>query len=216
MCSIHDQFQKANDRKHNCLGCNFAECTSWIHNELFDAVTESGDLDPAFYFDYLMKLYLFVERAYIVFDLVQLPLEYRSRHFGVFQRVHKWANFIKHPKSFLLVHHPQYFLEDESDAEVPFDSANFGVVIDQEFVSKYYSGSEKNSELFRLLTNKTDVAVVFPNVEQLTYDFVEALQKFIELIRDNAVYREILDAKSTYEHYFESNANASPSPPAPP
>lgn len=215
MCSIHDQFQTANDRKHNCLGCNFAESTSWIHNELHNAVSEYGELEPEFYVDYLMKLYLFVERAYIVFDLVQLPVEYRSRHFGIFQKIHKWANFIKHPKSFLLVHHAQYFLEDDSGAEILFDREKFGVVIDQEFVSKYYSGSERNAELFRLLTNKTNVAVLFPNVEELTHDFIAGIHKFIELIRDNAVYREILDARSTYENYFESTSTASPSPPAP-
>ena len=125
---------------HNCLGCNFADCTGWIHNHLHTALTTDDSSLQEFYTHYLLKLYLFVERAYVIFEIVGLPQEYRGRHFDVFKRVHKWANFIKHPKSFLLVHHAQYFMDGDTAVDEPFERTKFAVVIDQAFVSEYYAG----------------------------------------------------------------------------
>ena len=209
MCSIHDAFGGLEGSDHNCLGCNFADATSWIHNCLVNAASTPMISFQEFYFEYLLKLYLLVERVYVVFEIINLPPEYRGRHFTPFQRVHKWANFIKHPKSFLLVHHPKIFMQDDEDAEKDgdrFDSTKFGVIIDQQFVEEYYSGAEKNGKLFRLLTNKTDVAVLFPNIISLTTDFCESIHKFTGLFKENAVYRELLNSRSTYEDYFNRPA----------
>jgi hypothetical protein len=203
MCDIHKEFGGLDGTKHNCLGCNFADGTSWIYNCLHTALTSESDSLEEFYFDYLLKLYLLVERVYVVFEIIGLPLEYRCRHFQVFQRVHKWANFIKHPKSFLLVHHPKSFMDGDKDAEQPFDRTKFGVVIDQEFVLEHYAGPDNNAKLHKLLTNKTDVAVLFPNIVTLTTEFCAAIHEFIDLIRNNAVYREVLNSRTTYDDYFE-------------
>lgn len=209
MCAIHQLFGGNDGPHHNCLGCNFADATSWIHNFLQSSLSSPQASVQEFYFDYLIKLYLFVERSYIVFDIVNLPVEYRSRHFSIFQKVHKWANFIKHPKSFLLVHHPRYFMEDDVMADEEFDRSAFGVIIDQEFVLEYYAGPDNNSKLHKLLTNKNDVAVLFPNVVELTVDFCSGLHKFVDVIRDNDVYREILNSRATFDNYFEKPAGRS-------
>ena len=205
MCSIHDVFGGFEGGHHNCLGCNFADATSWIQNFLATAVENGSESRQEFFFDYLLKLYLLVERFYIVFEIIGLPLEYRCRHFSTFQHVHKWANFIKHPKSFLLVHHPQYFMENEKHPDVPFISSEFGVIIDQGFVDNYYSGPEKNSKLHQLLTNKKDIAVVFPNVVDVTTEFCSCIHKFIDVIRNNEVYREVLKSRTTYDNFFEED-----------
>jgi hypothetical protein len=196
VCRLHEAFGTIDTGSHNCLGCNFADVTNWICNHLkrFDQHT---DVAEAMSF-YLLKLYLFVERAYEIFEIIQLSLQYRGRHFGVFRDVHKWANFLKHPKGFLLVHHPFHFFEGMPD----FDRAKHSVVVDQDFVNEYYSGADKNTKLYRQLENQREIAVLYPDPFRLTERFCAAIHKFVEVIRDNAVYREILASRTTYENYF--------------
>lgn len=196
MCSLHEYFDCVKKDRHNCLGCNLADATNWIYNYLarFDKFEEVSE-DYTFY---LLRLYLLVERVNVVFDIVSLPLEYRIRHFGVFQDVHKWANFIKHPKAFFLVHHPRYAF----DGMDGFDSSKYSVIIDQAFVSEFYAGPDHNKKLWDRLCNQTSVAVIYPDPVALTERFCKALQDSIAVIRDNKVYREILNSRTTFEHYF--------------
>jgi len=196
MCSLHDLFDDTSGGDHNCLGCNFAEATTWIQKYLSRASTLT-EIDEAYTF-YLMRLYLFVERVYVIFKIIQLPEEYKVRHFGVFRDIHKWANFTKHPNSFILVHHPTYTYN--GDASV--DRTNFSLVIDQQFVNDHFSSPTHDKKLWDALQNKTNVAVMFPNPETLTRDFCTAAKKFIGVVRDNSVFREILASRSTYENYY--------------
>lgn len=181
---------------HNCLGCNFADTTIWIQKYLSRAATLDST-DEAYTF-YLMRLYLFVERVYVIFEIIKLPDEYRGRHFGIFKDVHKWANFTKHPNSFILVHHPAYTY----DGDPHFDRTLYSLVIDQAFVNEHYSSPTHNKKLWDALQNKKDVAVLFPNPQVLTRAFCAAAKKFISVVRDNAVFREILASRSTYENYY--------------
>ena len=196
MCSLHESFNSLDGDRHNCLGCNLADATSWIHNYL-GRFHEFTDVSEDYTF-YLLRLYLLVERVYVVFDVISLPLEYRMRHFAVLQDVHKWANFIKHPKAFFLAHHPQYAFEGMAD----FDPAKYSLVIDQAFVNEFYSGPDHNKKLWDKLCNQTNIAVAYPHPVALTERYCEALHHFIAVIRENKVYREILNVRTTYEHYF--------------
>jgi hypothetical protein len=198
MCKLHEPFESLVQNRHNCLGCNFANSTGQIRDfftrEIHDPRSDVNDVMT----DLIMKLYLLIERIYFIFDIIKLPDEYRFRHFQIFQDIHKWANFIKHPKAFLLVHHPQFFLVDSGD----YDASKFEVSIDQPFVNKFYSGPDNNKSLFDRLKNKTKVAVLYPDPEVLIDDFCKAADKFIKLIQNNEVYVEILSSRTTYETYF--------------
>jgi hypothetical protein len=205
MCSIHDAFGGLDETPHhNCLGCTFADTTGWIYSSLDRMRTVEWISLDELYFDYLLKLYLVAERMNVVFDIINLPEEYKGRHFSVLQNVTKWANFIKHPKFFLLVHHPSFFMESdpEPDELKPFDPKRFTTVVDQKFVKDYYSGDAKNAKLEQLVKNKADVAVIFPNLVELTADFCRCIHKFVGVIRDNEVYREVLHSRATFENYF--------------
>lgn len=143
---------------------------------------------------YLIRLYLLVERLYIVFDIIELAEEYRHRHFSVVRDVHKWANFIKHPGPFLLVHHPDYFMAHDPG----FQKQKFDVVIDQEFVNKHYGGpGQKRKKLWDALTNKRNVAVLFPSPIDLTNQFCGAIEHFLEMINTNAVFRSRFHSRTT-------------------
>lgn len=195
-CRLHSAFQQGED-DHNCLGCNFEQATRWIFMQLGlcqVANEKIADLMPS----YLLSLYLFVERAFEIFEIINLPEEYRRRHFEAFRDIHKWANFIKHPKAFLTVHHPVYFFEGDPE----YKKTDFNITIDQAFVNKYYSGAKKNHELYSTLKNQTGVAILFPHPTELMRRFCEAGEAFFGVLRDNPVYREVLASRTTYEDYY--------------
>ncbi|WP_020394807.1 hypothetical protein [Thiolinea disciformis] len=197
VCELHFYLEANNENAHNCLGCNLASELIKIRNYL-SRVDETYDVEE-FFSDYLIKCYLLVARIEDnIFKLLNLPEGYKSKNFLVFRNIRKWANFIKHPNAFTFVHHPEFIYVNQLDV----DLSNFNLIIDQEFVNRHYSSSAPNKELWRALQNQKDIAVLFPEPEELTRKFCEAVKKFIEVIRDNAVYREVLMEYSTYENFY--------------
>lgn len=167
-CKIHEAFGGMNGEHHNCLGCNFADSTNLISRYL-EKNEELTDIQQDFTV-YILLLYLLVERIEIVFDIIQLPDTYREKHFKAFQQVRKWANFIKHPKSFILTHHPTYDFENSGT----INEQTFTETINEQFVTHFYRHTDQtdqkkaNKELYNRLRNKKDVLVVFPDIAKLT------------------------------------------------
>lgn len=142
-----------------------------------------------------------------MFDIIQLLDTYREKYFKVFQQIRKWANFIKHPKSFILTHHPEY---DFENSETRHDR-QFSETINEQFVTEFYKGysdsanqKKQNKELYRRLRNKKDALVLFPDIAKLTNKLCYSYNKFIELILTNDVYKEILNDETTISTYFEN------------
>ncbi|MBK6700156.1 MAG: hypothetical protein IPG55_09710 [Saprospiraceae bacterium] len=203
-CKIHDAFGGMEGEHHNCLGCNFADCTNLISRYLKNN-EELTDIQQDFTV-YLLLLYLLVERVEIVFDIIQLPETYREKHFKVFQQIRKWANFIKHPKSFILTHHPEY---DFENSRIIHDR-EFSETINEIFVTQFYKGftdpveqQKHNKDLYLRLRNKKNVLVLFPDIAILTNKLCYSYNKFVELILSNEVYKEILNDETTISAYFE-------------
>jgi hypothetical protein len=199
-CEIHDYFD--NENNHNCLGCNLAEIESQYISFLkqykrFHSENESFTL-------YILLSYLLVERIEQVMKLMELPESYRLEKFKTLITIRRWANFIKHPKSFMLVHHPSFIHENDPEIEL----IKVGkIIIDLEFIKTYYGGGSKNDNLYKILENKTNVLVVLPNIEMLTKEFCLETRDFINLIRDNSVFRHILNQKSTIENFYSREEN---------
>lgn len=118
--------------------------------------------------------------------------------------IKQWANFIKHPKAFMLVHHPTFIFEG---FKIPAESWKFKksddyeIKIDSDFVKEYYSGGDKNKKLYDKLIKKEDVLVVLPNPVKLMTEFCNAQKYFVELICGNQVFRDLLSEKAT--KYYE-------------
>jgi len=199
MCSIHDSFHKPDDKAHNCIGCNFANYTQLLHSSLQTYAEVSYPLEA--FTAAILYSYLLVERFEEIFKIIKLPEGYRQKNFQIFGTIKRWTNFLKHPKAFILVHHPEYYFMDEVTIEP--DDKNKSIIIDQEFIDTYYSGDANNSKLYSILTNKKDVFVVFPNLTDLITEFCVAQKKFIDIISKNEVFREILDGQTTLKDYFE-------------
>jgi hypothetical protein len=200
MCQIHDVFNTDNKKLHNCLGCNLADYTQLLHTAL-----QIGVYSHPFeaFLNTTLYCYLLIERQEEIFKIIKLPESYRLKHFQIFGAIKRWSNFFKHPKAFILVHHPKYYFEEEVTLTEADKKIN--VIIDQQFIDTYYCGDQENNNLYKLLNNKKNVYVIMPNLPDLMQRFCQSQKKFLDIISNNEVFKEILDERSTLEDYFENN-----------
>lgn len=202
-CKIHDAFGGLGKEHHNCLGCNFTESVDLILEYLRNH--EKLDHTQQHFSIYIMSLYLLVERIDMILGIIQLPDSYKEKHFKVFQKIRKWSNFIKHPKSFILTHHPTYDFSGSGTVH----SNTFSITIDD---NTYYKGAKgedqkkMNNELYIKLKNKKNVLVLYPDIAILTKDLCFAFRKFVDMIINNEIFIEILNDETTIANYFENEA----------
>ncbi len=203
MCELHDIFAGPESRNHNCLGCNFDELVDQILKFLFVCQNTSGYFTTQQAFSiYVLLINVVWERMGDVFDIISLPKDYRVRYFGAFIAARRWANFFKHPKAFAwMVHHPEYTYEN-SPHSVSFVSDPSYKKVNDDFVKKYYAAENSKGLTAEFAGHENKVVVVLPDIETLTSDICSCLEKFVEIVSQNKVYREILDEKSTLVNYF--------------
>ncbi len=198
MCQLHEAFGTYDTSHHNCLGCNFADSTWLIYNFL-----RTYDLQETIQYAYstlLILAYLLVERIDTFFNIIELNKTYRNQHFKILMEVRRWANFLKHPKAFLLTHHPTFsFYSSPKNKEL---RKNANVVIDRAFIDKYYVNDEKNKELYKELENKENILVVFPDAVWLIQRLCEAMHNCVAVICDNPVYRSAVEDRTTFYDYW--------------
>ena len=96
MCSIHGSFKEG----HNCVACNLNVNSELIIKFLLQ-YKAFRDVNLTFT-NFILLLYLLVERYNEFFNLLTLQESYRIRYFQVFQEIKWWANFLKHPKGLIL------------------------------------------------------------------------------------------------------------------
>lgn len=193
-CSIHDHFPEG----HNCVGCNLNENNERIENFLlgYKLFYDINSTYPA----YIMLLYMQAEYFFEYFKILQIPDNYLLKNFQILYTIKRWANFLKHPKTFLLCHHSKWNYDVVGSDLSPYKDKP---IINSEFVNKYYAGDKNNKELFKILYKQEDLLVLFPNPKELTERFCEAQKKFKELIVENRLVRDILNDNATIKEHFE-------------
>jgi hypothetical protein len=199
MCSINEAFEGLHENGHNCLGCNLQD-----HVDLIKSFLETGanyKYREHFFVVYSMLLYLLSERVLEIMKIIGLPESYREAEFKILKEIKLWANFHKHPKAFILTHHPEYFFEEEFDQKHHSGKK----IIDGKFIKKYYSGEDKNKyrNLVSELKNNDQVVVVLPGLVRITAELCTAFEIFITTIKENPAYSEILNDLTTLEDYFD-------------
>jgi hypothetical protein len=135
-------------------------------------------------------------------SIIDLNSAYRAEHFKVLSEIRRWANFIKHPKAFILTHHPVFTFDKSPKNTELFKHCK--VKIDRSFLDKYFTEEheKKEKQLFEELENKDDVLVVLPNAIDLTQRFCTAIAEFIGIITENKVYRDVIRKRSTFFDYW--------------
>lgn len=206
VCKIHDAFVGDSGKDHNCIGCNIADSTNLISKYL-RSNHQYYDLHLDFTV-YLMLLYLLVERMDRILWMLEYDETKKRTLFVTLQPIRKWANFLKHPKSFILTHHPVYDFVNSGVSH----RTTFSVIIDTPFVFRYYSGMELNDELYKILKNKRDVMVMLPNLHDLTRDICQDFKTFVDLIINTPANLARLNDEATIAEYLRIEASISPSP----
>ena len=183
---LNEIFKEQNNSEQVCSICPNIEEDSIIHN--FET--------------YFMILNIVVERIdFLVKELLKIPDNYKkeimfsNKEFDVFTQIKRWTNFVKHPKFFILTHHPKYYINSDINTfECLEDNC---IKIDNEFVNTYYQKGDKNdntyNELKEKIGNKKNIAVIFPDFEIITRDFCYTYKQFIKIILQNDVYKYTLN-----------------------
>lgn len=199
-CSLHDIL--ADDESHNCLACNMADYT-WGVYQTVQAYALLGEqasadeyiLDQHVVFSIFNWLHVMVEALLEIEKILNISLIVRADEFRTCTRIIKWTNFFKHPKAMIFVHHPNYVFSKAPEGTE--------IVIDEEFVFKFYTNKNTNDELKRLLANKPGekVFVELPDLFKLIEEFSVEINEMIELINCGP-YKRLLSKKSTIQNYY--------------
>jgi hypothetical protein len=197
ICYLHDITKNENNTNHNCLACNFAETVislkiiaqSLVHIQEHDSITAKQT--------YIIWMYLLFERMEEIFKLISLPMEYKTTRFPTGRLIKNWANFLKHPKAFLLTHHASY--ED-------VDIDNSAIKINDEFILKYYNGDKHNASLYQTISNNTNIRVIMPDINKLTIGLGGELKLLKNIISENPIYQSVLRDKTVLENYFSDDS----------
>lgn len=189
------------EEDHNCIGCNLNDSalliyTQLLNFDLFISIRHNFTM-------YIMTLYLMVERVDTLLNIISINETYKKDKFKTLIKIRKWANFIKHPKAFLLVHHPEYTFEGSSKNSELRKYANQTIDYNR-FILPYYSNDDKNKELYEKLENKEKILVAFPNPIRLMEEFCKELKLFKRLIKKNEVFRDVLNRRSTFLGFWEN------------
>lgn len=197
---------------HNALGNNMDDSVEDVvaYLDSYSGENENIRRDIT---DYLLKLYLVIERVYEVMNIMgltkghhpkdgQIPLDYKQATDGMkaMREIKQWANFIKHPNAFLWCHEPEYFCESLGNASPEYENS---FIVNQDTVNKYYKlDQKKHRELYGMIANKDMVCVIFPEIGLLTERFCQGVKDFCDTAT-SPLYKSILKDRSTYENYFE-------------
>ncbi|MBX2952304.1 MAG: hypothetical protein KF870_07350 [Leadbetterella sp.] len=204
-CWLHFWDEEGNSRNHNCIACNLADQTSMIRDFL-SSYEHIEEIEYGF-LQYVLLLYLLDERLRFIYSAV-FPGEDNKLKFKkenpIFDEIRVWANFFKHPKAFLFTHHPRY--SEARTFRTTEDKTEFQVIMDFDFVKKYYHKSSKKDQLEELagiLANKRNIVVVIPNLVNFTNRVCESINSIIVTLTYSKEIIERLDSFSAISYYFD-------------
>lgn len=210
------------DTSHVCIACNLANDTDRLLNYLYtlEILNKNCGCNEEHIIHnfeiYFMILNLIIERVKFVEKILKIIDDKQIENKfifdngdNIFQKIRYWANFVKHPKEFMFVHHPYYIFSGiESIEEIIND--NKIIMIDNKFVEDYYKQDDdkQKEQLQRKLGNKQNVIVNFPNFEEMTEKFCNAYNNFINMIIENPVYKYKLSSNCVIEDYWQDDENS--------
>lgn len=189
-CELFDvfhlkEFKATNDSRknyHNCIGCNLEEGCLTILDflEKFSKATNVS----SYLTIYSLLFYSQAERLAVIYNELGYTIHdgFDWTRFPTLRSIKHWANFFKHPKAYMFLHHPCYFIE--SDPNIP----NFMIngVIDNSFVEKYYRARADNTMLQQLFENGTKFKIIYPDLLELTIKMCAEFAAIIPVIKEEA------------------------------
>lgn len=168
-------------KSHNCVPCNLTDGINLIRYFL---KTNLKCLHLKFFINtYSLLLYQQAERFGVIYSqigYIDKKHEFDWNKFSELQMIKYWANFFKHPKSSLFLHHPTFHIESCPD----LTNFMFDGVINSEFVKKCFCGGKFNKELEEKLSNK-NYKIFFPDLIEFTNLICYESKRLIENIKSD-------------------------------
>ncbi len=203
-CTLYDAFSESYQKKigkpgiiaHNCIGCNLEESARII---TFFLQTNKNCRNIQYYLTlYSLLFYTHVERLAVIYKEIGYVTnkgEFNWNNFQNLQAIKYWANFFKHPKAYMFLHHPSFFIV--TDPNKP----NFMIngVIDDEFVKTFYKAGANNDLLRQKLANKNHVKVFYPDLIKMTQMLCVEFSKIVEVIINDPDIITKLESYTTIE-----------------
>lgn len=198
-CRLH---ALTSDADHNCLGCNFArQIAALIATCRNLKSTPENQEDWISVATLLYWMNPIVDACVTTTHLAGLDLEkFRSDFPGLID-IKPWANFFKHPKAFQFTHHATLGFTKPAGTEP-------SVMINTEFVQKFYKNTKKNRELRDQLKGSDAPFVELPNMTFLAKRFCEDFEGFLTLVESDPIWNE-LKSDAVFDAYFEALDEAS-------
>lgn len=192
-CQLFDVFEERERREmtsptdeeeniitfHNCIGCNLEE--GCLNIQDFVEQFSGTEKIRSYLTTYSLLFYTLAERIGVIYKelgVIDNRGEFDWSRFPTLRRIKHWANFFKHPKAYMFLHHPGYFLEDDPDRP------NFMIEgeINNDFVDSFYRAGSKNDELRALFANKKGWNIVFPDIMKLTKELCTEIDNACDFV----------------------------------
>lgn len=187
-CSLMNIFNE--EDKHCAVFCNLAD--DFLELGEFLLISHTLSRNP-------FKIYVMLLNA-IIEKIDAIKYVSNDEEFMNLIKIRRWANFFKHPKSFLFIHHP-YYVYNQGD-----EYATDKLIINTDFVLEYYRKNckKKDGELREMLMNKINIEVSIPNLKELTQGFCNDVNKLIDMIKnDRVLVDKLMPHNINIEEYYE-------------
>lgn len=152
----------------------------------------------------IMQLHIVCQELYDVLYLSGLNHEYIKQEYPIIFRVKIFANFLKHPKTRLLLHNPDYYYigfewRDDHIEHVLKQLRKSEQILAEDEIKKYYSRDDANKErnFAEKYANKHGVKVILPSIALLMADTFGAIIKTNEMIAANPVLYDSIKSKAS-------------------
>ncbi len=179
-CKVLDILPYLNDGDHVSIGCNLNDravsILQYLSRYKRNSKAKSVECDIV---PYILLLHTLESAIQGMFSEMKTGIKIDSSKIIHFTIVRKWANFFKHPKSFVyLSHHPKYTFDN---SQIEFDRKP-ELLIDTDFVIKYYHDKVRDEQLKLEIKGKHPVLVKLPDLIELTDGFADSANYYFDLI----------------------------------
>ena len=158
---VRNEFEK---HYHNCVGCNFEEgCLTIL--DFLKRFSGTTNVSP-YLTIYSLLFYSQAERLAVIYMELGFTNgeKFDWESFPILRTIKLWANLFKHPKAYMFLHHPDYFIE--TDPSKPDFMING--VINTDFIDNYYRAAADNKMLYKLFENGTQFKIFYPDLLKFT------------------------------------------------
>lgn len=200
LCELVEYIDDKNDVYHNCLGCNLDVTLSNLMN-VVDVYSATGFPEAnarieihAMWTSLILNLHMVEQEMEEALRYSGLSYEAIRSNFEVIPRVKVLANFLKHPKTRLFLHHPLFIFSSSELTEEGAYAKNISIlkkqydrnsIVTESELKRYYTNSNKDTEFISKYANQGNVVILLPSVADVFYELTSSIVKLVSIYKTN-------------------------------